>query len=572
MRSRAKYEFTPNTRRITILENYSFTIEDVRLIINETQKLIYTSSMQKDLITVNEVEKSIDFSEKFPTLNDGDKLTIEIDHLENSEGAIIEMNMGKKLISSAISLRGINSTENDTYEALKNKILSITADININPIENSNPLWHDLIYEVSRWNDVTLPYAFAILLAPGFNQFFLTGAEKYKTSDGKIYQDSQTVSIGDNEVGRENKKTKFIIYRTSTPFFSVNFNTYPNIPMRNKILGAFNLGNDISGISMEKIGLGFFINDSSLKNPVLSNTNRKSLQLTVRQFEASGLNKFIFPPFRADALIAEKSLNIKESSFRNANIVDIQFPEGLNELIIEKDAFSNTKIQSLFFPESLKKLNVNFGAFASSTISSIIIPDYIEELIIEKTIYAFQGSKIKYLYIPNPSKSFIEKGSNGSYNTTNIELFELAPDFSYSVSFNMPPSTYNIDNLIEFVFNRLIDLRSTMSEDVYIEVDSIDNSIVNAVKSDGTPLSGNAKFKKIFRVNQNIPIVIDNIIHNNIISEIIDDNRIKFSAPVFKNGIYPLNYNKILTIGADTIARLSEEQIAIVTDKKWQLK
>lgn len=73
----ADYSFVNGTRTITVANNDAFTAADVRLIVNETQKKVYTSSMQKDNITVAGSE--ITFSDTFPVLATNDVLTIEID-------------------------------------------------------------------------------------------------------------------------------------------------------------------------------------------------------------------------------------------------------------------------------------------------------------------------------------------------------------------------------------------------------------------------------------------------------------------------------------------------------------
>lgn len=92
MRTRLdNYTFTAGTRQIAT-GIADLTIEDIRLIINETQKVVISSSMQKDHI-VSIVGGVITYVESYvkvkkdgtmqtitiPTLADGDKLTIEID-------------------------------------------------------------------------------------------------------------------------------------------------------------------------------------------------------------------------------------------------------------------------------------------------------------------------------------------------------------------------------------------------------------------------------------------------------------------------------------------------------------
>ena len=53
------------------------TIEDIRLIINETKKIVIVSSMQKDNITIE--DNVITYTDALPISEVGDYFTIEID-------------------------------------------------------------------------------------------------------------------------------------------------------------------------------------------------------------------------------------------------------------------------------------------------------------------------------------------------------------------------------------------------------------------------------------------------------------------------------------------------------------
>ena len=70
------YTFTAGTRSITVSE--TFTVENIRLIVNETQKVVICSSMQKDNVSV--ADGVITYSSSLPALQAGDKLTIELDN------------------------------------------------------------------------------------------------------------------------------------------------------------------------------------------------------------------------------------------------------------------------------------------------------------------------------------------------------------------------------------------------------------------------------------------------------------------------------------------------------------
>jgi len=85
------YTFTAGTRSIDCSNCNSFDIENIRLIVNETQKVGICSSMQKDLI-VSIIDGVITYAETLPALAEDDKLTIEIDYSYNISSGL--MNKG----------------------------------------------------------------------------------------------------------------------------------------------------------------------------------------------------------------------------------------------------------------------------------------------------------------------------------------------------------------------------------------------------------------------------------------------------------------------------------------------
>lgn len=97
MRTRINVTFTASTRSINTGIT-DLTIEDIRLIVNETQKRVLCSSMQKDLITsvTNGVVTYVESYQKvmpngtvqtivIPVLAAGDHITFEIDRGTSAE-------------------------------------------------------------------------------------------------------------------------------------------------------------------------------------------------------------------------------------------------------------------------------------------------------------------------------------------------------------------------------------------------------------------------------------------------------------------------------------------------------
>ena len=116
------YTFTAGTRSIDCSNSNPFDIENIRLIINETQKVVICSSMQKDLI-VSIVDGVITYAGTLPVLASGDKLTIELDlGVSGAEALEAEVLEGKTNIANSISDKGIPATSADTFSVLASKI------------------------------------------------------------------------------------------------------------------------------------------------------------------------------------------------------------------------------------------------------------------------------------------------------------------------------------------------------------------------------------------------------------------------------------------------------------------
>ena len=118
------YTFTAGTRSIDCSSCNPFDIENIRLIVNETQKVVLCSSMQKNLI-VSIIDGVITYVGTLPVLAGGDKLTIEIDKGENYPNSIAvlsEIVEAKKGIADAIVFKGGTASEVSSFAELETSI------------------------------------------------------------------------------------------------------------------------------------------------------------------------------------------------------------------------------------------------------------------------------------------------------------------------------------------------------------------------------------------------------------------------------------------------------------------
>ena len=205
-----EYTFTAGTRSITVAGE-TFTVENIRLIVNETQKKVLCSSMQKDFI-VSVVDNVITYSGTLPALTAGDVLTIEIDYgvipIFSTNAEVAE---GKEVIADNLTTMGVTASATESLTALGTKILQAGLNVSVTPLTNYPSVWHDLFTVMASVYDVTKPYMYALLLSKD------TPVDVMATFvDGEV-----VVSGGDADAG---KSTKWVVFKRSTQNFNAAYN------------------------------------------------------------------------------------------------------------------------------------------------------------------------------------------------------------------------------------------------------------------------------------------------------------------------------------------------------------
>lgn len=127
MRNLQKYNAVVGSRNITLIDAPTdMTVENIRLIVNETQKVVICSSMQKDNI-VSVSGGVITYVDTMPVIADGDKFTIECDFGTSEEYQSLEQEVfaGKMSIANAIKLKGGSASNQHSLEVLAQDIATI---------------------------------------------------------------------------------------------------------------------------------------------------------------------------------------------------------------------------------------------------------------------------------------------------------------------------------------------------------------------------------------------------------------------------------------------------------------
>ena len=127
MRSLQKYSAVAGSRNIVIIDAPSdITVENIRLIVNETQKVVICSSMQKDNI-VSVSSGVVTYTDSLPAIADGDQFTIECDYGTSEEYQSLEQEVhsGKLAIANAIKSKGGSSDNSHSLETLAADVATI---------------------------------------------------------------------------------------------------------------------------------------------------------------------------------------------------------------------------------------------------------------------------------------------------------------------------------------------------------------------------------------------------------------------------------------------------------------
>jgi len=432
------------------------------------------------------------------------------------------------------------------------------------------------------------------------NAGFLTRWIVFSSSSPNPVHAFQT-SIGDPAFNWVRKILWLFIYNVSIQGFNMNGCVIQNISF-DKTYRLTNGTDDPANNTFKFIQQADQTRANTLtffKFPDFSNTvpdSEKKLTIGNNMFYQVGCTQVVFPQGMLE-------LTINSGTFTSSNVTQVIFPEGL--LTANIGGFIQSGIRELVFPSSLKSLSITSGqafyqcyylsyikfpdsmenliltaqyAFSTcSSLTSFILPSGVQNLNIASTYMFNSCGLLSYIYISKPSLSFVgfagDSFATSATPTTPPMKIELEDRWNYSINFGSTyPPILSASEIETFIIDRLLDLRSTAQENVFVQITAGALTTWNAVKSDGSALTGHANFQEIFRVGQ---VVIVNIAGTNrsyTIATIPTNNQMTMTASTsMVAGTYELNYNKVATFGATNLNKLSQAQKDKATLKEWQL-
>ena len=322
------YSFTAGTRAITVAGE-PFTVENIRLIVNETQKKVLCSSMQKDFI-VSVVDNVITYSNSLPALVAGDKLTIELDNgVLPVFSANEELAEGKALIADNLTTMGVAASGSESLISLGNKVLSAGVNVTVTPVVNYPSVWHDLFAVMASVYDASKPYMYALLITRDTPQDILNS-----------FTDGEVVSIGgDADAG---KITKYVVFKRATQVFNASYNAN----FKNYLLGCAAYNADMLNVSFYGSFLSFMFYNADY--------SVSKLAFNLSQFQATKLTFFVTPN------VAEIQFP-QNNAFYGANMSYVILQSAQTGMTISgaNTWYGCTSLTTFTFPQSLTSLTIS---------------------------------------------------------------------------------------------------------------------------------------------------------------------------------------------------------------------
>ena len=373
-------------QNITVNSSHSITVNDTYFqTLTKAQILsIYDRTSGAIIVADTDVETKVTITNgntittdaSLPAFVAGHTLLMTVDAgIVGATALAAETTAGKTLVSQAISLMGQPSTPEDSYSQMALKIKAISTEINVNPLSPSNPTWHDLATEVANFYDVENPYCLAVLFTKDVPQVYLTGAAKYKLSDGTIYTGNPgVVTFGNNT--NASKKTKYVLYRNNNANISPSLTSaLGGLSYTRRVLSMFVVGCNLNAVNVGGLGLNEFILDSSTEIPAIIDGTRYNLSLATGAFNYYTGCDLKLPNLRSDATVAERILSFATTCFQNVVCSNLYMPEGSTSISFSAAGmFTGCVIQELYIPEGVTTLNFSGGLSSSGPIFGMNIP------------------------------------------------------------------------------------------------------------------------------------------------------------------------------------------------------
>lgn len=518
------YTFTAGTRSITVTE--TFTVENIRLIVNETQKVVICSSMQKDNVSVT--GNVITYSSSLPALQAGDVLTIELDNgvipMFSTNAEIIE---GKEIIASNLTAMGVTASASESLSSLGAKVLQAGVDVTVTPLSNYPSVWHDLYAVMASVYDPTNPYMYALLLTRDTPAGVLS-----QFVDGTV-----VTTGGQSDSGKD---TMWVVFKRS----SQNFSAAYTVTFASYIIGIAVYNADIKNVSFNgSLPTFLYFNSDYSVTP---------LEFTLDQFKNTPLAQVVTP-----------NVDVKldsNNSFNAAKLGSFMLHHNGSSLTINgSNIWQGASLFKFIMWGSLTSLTISGGYtwHNCTALTSFTLPPNLTSLTISGWYSWGSCTSLTSFIMPPNLTSLTISGSQTWNSCTSLTRITLNPNWRLSANFSSAPAL-NQAGLVMMI-GELVDKRA----------DGVNPTTVSTNSASPIVTGVNSQFTKVFVVGDTINI---NGAGNRTIATIDSDTQLTLTANAAATGTgLAYNINKTLTVGATHLAKLTTAEKAVATDKGWTL-
>ena len=546
------YTYTAGTRSITVAGE-AFTVENIRLIVNETQKVVICSSMQKDNVSVT--GNVITYSSSLPALQAGDKLTIELDNgVIPIFSANAEVAEGKEVIADNLTAMGVTASATESLTTLGEKVLQAGLNVSVTPLTNYPSVWHDLFTVMASVYDATKPYMYALLLNRS------TPVDVMATFvDGEV-----VVSGGEADAG---KLTKWVVFKRSKQ----NFNAAYNASYKSYLIGCSVYNADMFNVNFNGSFLTFIYYNSDYSVTPLRFNASQFYGTRLGSFYTPNVSELMFDyvgAFQTSTLSyvvlqsQQKSLTISIGNTWQgcSSLTSFTLPPNLTSLTISGSQiwYGCSSLTSFTMPTNLTSLTISGSGTwqGCSSLTSFTLPPNLTSLTISGSQIWYGCSSLTSFTMPTNLTS-LTIGVNTWQSCSSLTRITLNPNWRLTANFSTAPS-FTHDGIV-LMFGELVDKRA----------DGINPTTVATNSTSPIVTGTNSQFTKVFVVGDTINI---NAAGNRTIASIDSDKQLTLTANAAATGTgLAYNINKTLTLGATNLARVSAAEIAVATAKGWTI-
>lgn len=337
-----------------------------------------------------------------------------------------------------------------------------------------------------------------------------------------IILSTQNIQLSGGVIGNVGKSTRWVIFANGIDNIVPTYN--------------FSTTNNNQGVTVNKFLLHVHIHNISLSSLIFTSV--------------------LVPKLTFSDETDIQTLTIGNSAFYASTtyglVGTLKFPACQNIVLGNSAIRGALSLSCIEFSEGTKSITLNVGCLYGNAITSLIFPDGIENILNGSSQSIGSNPYLTSIKIPTPKYNF--PNAPIFENSTAITDFKIGTGWNFSLNLGSALNLLTRESILG-MFNSLVDKRK----------DGINPTTVTTSTSSKIVTAVNGNFTKVFHVGEAITIGAGG---SRTIESIQDDDNLTLTTNAATTGSgQSYNTNKILTIGATNLAKMTSAELLIATDK-----